>query len=79
MTNDEALTEYGSALGFVLTYWDGPERDEDPNWWFKILVRERNAWKALQIRGLLRSDEYEDLILRTHRDANSLRTTRRLK
>ena len=79
MTNDEAPTEYGSALGFVLTYWDGPERDEEPNWWFKVRVRERNAWKAAQIRGLLRSDENEDLILRAHRDANSLRTTRRLQ
>ncbi len=29
MTNDEALTEYGCALGFILTYWEGPERDEN--------------------------------------------------
>jgi hypothetical protein len=79
MTNNEALTEYGTALGFILTYWDGPERDEDPNWWFKILTRERNAWKELQMRGLLHSDEYEDLILKTHRDANSLRAVRRGK
>jgi hypothetical protein len=76
MTNDEALTEYGEALGSILTYWDGPERDEDPHWWFKILTRERKAWKVLQIRGLLHSDEYEDLILKTHRDADSRRAAR---
>jgi hypothetical protein len=73
MTDNEVLTEYGTALGFILTYWNGPERDEDPNWWFKILTRERNAWKELQIRGLLHGDEYEDLVLKAHRDANSLR------
>jgi hypothetical protein len=73
---EKALAEYGTALRFMLTYWDAPERAEDLRWWRRILEREDRAWRELHDRGLLGGEKYRKLILRVHRDADSLRGAR---
>jgi hypothetical protein len=51
MTDDEALSEYETASGLSLTYWDAPEKNTDP--WVHILDREARAWHELHSRKLL--------------------------
>jgi hypothetical protein len=50
MTDEEALKEYETALGFLLTYWNAPERDRDPGWWARVIDRETRAWQELYSR-----------------------------
>jgi len=75
MTDDEALQEYGAALGLILTYWDAPET-KDVGWWLGALDRETRAWQELRTRKLLDSFGYFDLITSAHRNANSVRAAR---
>jgi hypothetical protein len=51
MTDDEALSEYETASGLSLTYWDAPEKNTDP--WVHILDREARAGHELHSRKLL--------------------------
>ena len=74
MTDEEALKEYEIASESMLTHWNAPQRDEDPNWWVRILDRETRAWQELYSRKLLDSFPYFDTITSAHRNANALRS-----
>jgi hypothetical protein len=76
MTDDEALKEYETALGLVLTHWNAPEPKEDPGWWSRVLDRETRVWQELYSRKLLDSFPYFDAITNAHRHANALRSER---
>ena len=76
MTDEEALTEYEAALGSLLTYWNAPERSEDPNWWARVLDRETRAWQELYARKLIDGFQYFDVVTNAHRKANAMRSER---
>jgi hypothetical protein len=76
MTDEEALKEYETALGFLLTYWNAPERDQDPGWWARVLDRETRAWQELYSRKLVDGFAYFDAVTNAHRNANALRSER---
>jgi hypothetical protein len=76
MTDDEALKEYATALLRFLTYFDGPERAKDPDWWGRVIQKEDEAWWELHRRDLLHTDKYSALVLDAHRLANKLRVAR---
>jgi hypothetical protein len=76
MTDEEALKEYETALGSVLTYWNVPKRSEDPGWWTQVLDRETKAWQELHSRKLIDSFSYFDVVTSAHRKANALRSER---
>jgi hypothetical protein len=74
MTDEEALREYETALGSLLTYWNGPERTEDPSWWARVLDRETRAWQELYVRKLIDGFPYFDAVTNAHRKANAMRS-----
>jgi hypothetical protein len=74
MTDEEALKEYETALASLLTHWNAPERNEDPNWWARVLDRETRAWQELYARKLIDSFPYFDVVTNAHRKANALRS-----
>jgi hypothetical protein len=74
--DDAALKEYGTALQRFLTYFDGPERVKDPDWWDNVIQKEDDAWWEIHRRGLLDTDKYFAVVLGAHRLANRVRVTR---
>jgi hypothetical protein len=76
MTDDEAVKEYEAALGFLLIYWNAPETSHDPNWWGRVLDREKRAWQELYARNLIDSPLYFNAVMNAHRNANVIRMQR---
>jgi hypothetical protein len=74
MTDEEALSEYETALASLLTYWNAPERNEDPGWWSRVLDRETRAWQERYARKLIDGFAYFDAATNAHRKANALRS-----
>ena len=76
MTDDQALKEYQTALGFLLIYWNAPETNQDPHRWGRVLEREAKAWLELNSRKLIDTLPYFDAVTNAHRSANVLRMQR---
>jgi hypothetical protein len=75
-SDDDALSEYGTALQRFLTYFDGPERAKDPDWWDRVLQKDDETWWELHRRNLLETPKYFEVVLNAHRLANRLRVAR---
>jgi hypothetical protein len=75
-SDDDALQDYGTALQRFLTYFDGPERVKDPDWWDNVIRKEDDAWWEVHRRGLLDTDKYFAMVLGAHRLANRVRVVR---
>ena len=71
-----ALSAYGTALQRFLTYFDGPERAKDPEWWDRVLQKDDETWWELHRRSLLETPKYFELVLNAHRLANRARVAR---
>src|SRR5271155_1493305 len=74
-SSDAQIVPKGSCRRF-LTYFGGPERAKDPDWWDRVLQKDDETWWELHRRNLLDSPKYFEVVLNAHRLANRLRVAR---